>query len=266
LWCNEKPTFEVFEKTLIDYQIGFLKKHGVIFSPALFYPEMEIFPSTTGLKIHFKGTAGNDKFNVLQKTDGSETKEDKILGISDTLIFERSIVSKNVHFEISPDETYELEHTPFDLKIHSAIGLPVKLLTEPNSKYSNHGELALVDGIKGHRPWKGNEWLGFDVDTISWIVDLKKSALIESFDLGFLDAQGSWIYLPKSIQLYVSTDQKKWTLLPKQLPVENFHQEVKKKGRFVKVQIIAENKIPEGFPGEGFHPWTFMDEMEINFK
>ncbi len=266
LWCNEKPTFEVFEKTLIDYQIGFLKKHGVIFSPALFYPEMEIFPSTTGLKIHFKGTAGNDKFNVLQKTDGSETNEDKILGISDTLIFERSIVSKNVHFEISPDETYELEHTPFDLKIHSAIGLPVKLLTEPNSKYSNHGELALVDGIKGHRPWKGNEWLGFDVDTISWIVDLKKSALIESFDLGFLDAQGSWIYLPKSIQLYVSTDQKKWTLLPKQLPVENFHQEIKKTGRYIKVVLISNNKIAKGFPGEGYHPWTFVDEMEIIFK
>jgi hypothetical protein len=54
--------------------------------------------------------------------------------------------------------------------------------------------------------------------------------------------------------------------MPKQIPAENFHQEVRKKGKFIKVQIIAENKIPEGFPGEGFHPWTFMDEMEINFK
>jgi hypothetical protein len=90
--------------------------------------------------------------------------------------------------------------------------------------------------------------------------------LIESFDLGFLDAQGSWIYLPKSIQLFVSTDQKKWTLLPKQLPTESFHQEIKKTGRFIKVIIISNNKIAKGFPGEGYHPWTFVDEMEIKFK
>jgi hexosaminidase len=266
LWCKEKPSFELFEKTLIDNQIGYLKRHGVIFSKAMLYPTMEIFPSDKGIKVHFEGSAGNDKFNVVQTVNGVQLKENQIVGKIDTLFFERNLVDQNIHFEISPDETFEFEHTPFDLKIHSSIGLPIKLLTEPNSKYNNHGSLGLVDGIKGHRPWKGNEWLGFDVDTISWIVDLKKNAQIESFDLGFLDAQGSWIYLPASIQISVSFDQKNWSVLPKQIPLENFHQEVKKKGRFVKVQIIAKNKIPEGFPGEGFHPWTFMDEMEINFK
>jgi hexosaminidase len=266
LWCKEKPTFENFEKTLIDYQIGYLKKHRVVFSRAMFYPTMEIFPAEKGLKVHFRGSAGNDKFNVLQTISGIESTKDQIIGKKDTLFFDRNLSVQNIHFEISPHETYEFEHTPFDLKIHSAIGLPIKLLTEPNSKYTNLGALSLVDGIKGHRPWKGNEWLGFDIDTISWIVDLKKIAQIESFDLGFLDAQGSWIYLPESVQLYISNDQKKWIILPKEIPVENFHQEVKKQGRFVKVIIITKNKILSGLPGEGFHPWTFVDEVELNFK
>jgi hexosaminidase len=194
------------------------------------------------------------------------SEKDQILGKSDTLFFDRNSSVQNIHFEISPAETYEFEYTPFDLKIHSAVGLPIKLLTQPNSKYSNLGALSLVDGVRGHRPWKGNEWLGFDIDTISWIVDLKKNAQIESFDLGFLDAKGSWIYLPESIQLFVSGDQKKWNALPKEIPVENFHQEVKKTGRFVKIVIIAKNQILSGLPGEGFHPWTFVDEVELNFK
>jgi hexosaminidase len=266
LWCKEKPTFEVFEKTLIDYQIGYLKRHGVVFSKAMFYPTMEISSSEKGLKVHFKGSVGNDKFNVLQNINGLASEKDQILGKSDTLFFDRNSSVQNIHFEISPAETYEFEYTPFDLKIHSAVGLPIKLLTQPNSKYSNLGALSLVDGVRGHRPWKGNEWLGFDIDTISWIVDLKKNAQIESFDLGFLDAKGSWIYLPESIQLFVSGDQKKWNALPKEIPVENFHQEVKKTGRFVKIVIIAKNQILSGLPGEGFHPWTFVDEVELNFK
>jgi hexosaminidase len=266
LWCKEKPSYESFEKTLIDFQIGYLKKHGVFFSRTIFFPEMQIFPSAKGLKIHFKGTVANDKFNVLQKVNDVKIIDNKIVGISDTIYFDRTSVAKKIHFEISPDETYELEHTPFDLKLHSAIGLPIKFLSEPNSKYNHNGNLALVDGIKGHRPWKGNEWLGFDVDTISWIIDLKKQSVIESIDLGFLDAKGSWIYLPESIQFFVSSDEKKWISLPKQISTENFHQSIKKNGRFIKVSIIAKNRIPQGLPGEGEHPWTFIDEMEVNFK
>jgi beta-glucosidase/6-phospho-beta-glucosidase/beta-galactosidase len=34
----------------------------------------------------------------------------------------------------------------------------------------------------------------------------------------------------------------------------------------VKLQIIAKNQISLGFPGAGYHPWAFIDEVEVNFK
>ncbi len=265
LWCSKKPDYETFKKVLLDYQIGYLKQHGVLFSQAVFYPQMEIFPSEKGLKVHFKGSTGNDKFNVIQTINESGLAEDKnvVLGISDTLYFERSFKRSAHHFELSPFETYEFEHSPFDIEIHSAIGLPIELLTQPNPKYSTHGNLALVDGIKGKRPWKGDEWLGFENDTVQFIVDLKKTALIQQLNLGFLSANGSWIYVPESVQLEVSADQKKWLALKKEPATENFTQKVGKKGRYVKVTVIAKSRIPTGMPGEGNHPWTFIDEVEI---
>ena len=266
LWCQQKPSFAEFEKTLIKHQFGYLKKRGVNFSGAILYPTMEIFASKKGIKVNFKSSVESNKFNVLKSSSGSETIERLLMGKKDTLIIDRNSEVQNIHFEVSHEANNEFEQTPFDLKVHSALGLPIQLLTKPNSKYYNRGALSLVDGVKGHKPWKGSEWLGFDVDTIMWIVDLKKVSKIESVDVGFLDANGSWIYLPESVQLSVSKKQKKWNSLAKQQAEENFHQIVWKKGRYLKVQIIAKNKIPEGFPGEGFHPWTFVDEIEVKFK
>ena len=268
LWCKEKPSYEAFRKVLIDYQFNYLKHYGVNFSKALFYPEMEMFRSGTGLKVHFKGTEGNDKFNVIEITNrsGLADQSNKVLGQGDTLYYDRANGRSSHHFELSPYETYEFQHSPFDMEVHAAIGLPVELITLPNGKYSRHGDLALVDGIKGRRPWKGDEWLGFDTDTIEFIVDLRNNHTIQDFRLGFLAANGSWIYVPESVQLSISADHRKWVPLKKEAARENFYQKVNKKGRYIKVQVVARPKIPAGQPGEGFVPWTFMDELEISFN
>lgn len=265
LWCSKKPDYQTFKKVLLDYQIGYLKRHGVLYSQAIFYPQMEIFPSEKGLKVHFKGSDGNEKFNLIEVINQNGLAEEKntVLAATDTLYYSRNAKSSGHHFELSPFETYEFEHSPFDIDVHSAIGLPVELITQPHPKYSTRGNLALVDGIKGKRPWKGDEWLGFENDTIEFIVDLKQNVLIQEFKLGFLSANGSWIYVPESVQLSLSADKSRWTPLKKEVATENFKQKVAKKARYVKVTVVAQNKIPQGMSGEGNHPWTFMDELEI---
>lgn len=268
LWCKEKPAFETFRQVLIKNQLGYLKRFGVYFSQAFLYPKMEIHASEKGLKVNFNGAGGNDKFNVIEIENKQGLAEEKksVLGASDTLYFPRMAIPSSHHFELSPFETYEFEYSPFDIEIHSAVGLPVELVTQPNSRYNLHGNLTLVDGIKGKRPWKGDEWLGFDKDTIVFIVDLKKLSKINDFQLGFLSANGSWIYVPESVQLSVSLDKKKWIALKKETAVENFRQAVNKKGRYIKVTVIPKAVIPVGFPGEGSIPWTFMDEIGISYE
>ncbi|TXI85868.1 MAG: beta-N-acetylhexosaminidase [Crocinitomicaceae bacterium] len=265
LWCNDKPSYETFETVLINHQLPILKRMGVAFSYSFLYPEMQVSPTNKGLKVVFKSARGDEKYNlIIRETIGEkEVHAQREISVYDTLFFERASEDHLFHFELSPINTYEFMHSPFDLKVHAGVGLPVTYLTQPNSKYATNGNLTLVDGIIGKHPWKGDEWLGFDTDTIVFMVDLKQHQFVKDVRLGFLEANGSWIYLPKAVEFSFSADQQTWTKLKKMPVSEDFVQPVNVNIRYLKVTVIAMSEIPAGFSGAGNVPWTFMDELEI---
>ena len=92
---------------------------------------------------------------------------------------------------------------------------------------------------------------------------------ISYLQIGFLTEGLNWIYLPKSVEFFVSLDGVNFTSL-KKLLTEDFKFE-----RFAKisfpvttakyVKIIAQNfgKIPSGKPGAGEDSWLFSDEIQI---
>ncbi len=265
LWCREqKPSFENFQTVLLNKQLQYLERFNVHYSKALFYPKVEMIRTIKGIGLIISSTKKNEEFNVLVKCDecpygrggGNVTS-------NDTTFLDR--INYNSKFKItitSSDSTT----TVFDFNSSTTLGYPIQLITKPNTKFNVRGDLALVDGIKGKRPWKGDQWLGFSEDTIVFILDLTSKRAIKNFKLGFLDAKGSWIYIPETVQISVSNDRKKWALLKTAKASEYFTQSVNKKGRYIRVQVLAKEKIPAGSDGEGTTPWTFMDELEIEFK
>lgn len=265
LWSKEKPSFESFEAVLINYQLPILKRMGVTFSYSFLYPEMQVSATKSGLKVVFKSARPDEKFNLIihEKVGEKQVQSNQEISVNDSLFFERKSEVHEFHFELSPINTYEFMHSPFDLKIHAAVGLPIELLTQPNSKYAKNGNLTLVDGIVGKHPWKGDEWLGFDNDTIEFIVDLKRVQLVKAFHLGFLEANGSWIYLPKNVELSLSSDLKTWKKMKEEPVAADFKQRINLKTRYIKVRVLAMPEIPAGLSGAGYVPWTFMDELEI---
>ena len=83
-------------------------------------------------------------------------------------------------------------------------------------------------------------------------------------------AENSWIHLPKSIKVMVSTDGKTFTEMKSmnrdEIVKQNRAMELsfdKTTARYVKV--IAENrgKIPAGFNGAGEDAWLFVDEISV---
>ncbi|MCX6165593.1 MAG: beta-N-acetylhexosaminidase, partial [Ignavibacteriae bacterium] len=85
-----------------------------------------------------------------------------------------------------------------------------------------------------------------------------------------LNAEQSWIYLPKEIEILISTDGvifqsvKKidWNTISKfeRNVIINFD---KIYTRYVKVVAKNFGKIPVGKPGEGTDAWIFVDEISI---
>ncbi len=281
LWCKQKPPFEAFKKSFVDYHLTYLKRYNVNYSNALFYSQLTIFKNKNGLKLNFKGASKEDAFQLETRTNekNSQFSENSYITENDTILLKRS-KDNQIHtfnFKLTSKNSPDPAH--FELKIHPAIGLPIELITKPAEQYKGDGALTLVDGVIGVTPWKGNEWLGYDTTQIEFIVDLTRKVKIEEILLNFLQDDGSWIHSPESIQISVSTKKKKGRNLQiqqfiasqsanaKKAGMKNaFEQNINLKGRFVKVKVNCLKSIPDGYAGEGKTPWTFTDELILLYK
>ncbi len=271
LWCEKKPIYSVFKEALLNYQLPYLKKIGVNYSEAMFYPELKLERSPTGIQVRFIGQNEDDilvsnsdlnhgLFGSIKEFELKRTSANKV----QSNIF--SVRNKNSN-----------KSSVYTVLEHPSIGINVEYITAPSKSYNSGGDLTLVDGIIGAKPWRGNEWVGFREKEIELIVDLGNKKLIESIDLNFLLDEGSWIYHPNEVQFQISSNKKKWKELKSSTLQLNskkmspgkfllFGSAIGKKGRYLKLIILPFDKIPEGKPGAGSIPWTFMDELIIFYK
>jgi len=267
VWNKEKPNFESFLSDFLTYQEDYLKRYDVNFSRSIHHPDLEISRKKNGINVHFKGVEENYGFTVSTKEVGGYSMNGgQAMGVNDTLFFEKvewgsdpKIIRTSV---VDESGGKPLSH---QFILHSNLGADIEMVTQPHPKYNHNGSLNLVDGIKGTLPWKGSQWLGFDTSYIEFIVDLGEVREITSVELGMLDQNGSWIYLPEKIVVQVSK-KKKWCLKKKYTTkVESTDPTVllKDSGRYVRVRVYAMHAIPEGMDGGGNVPWTFIDEVQI---
>ena len=148
---------------------------------------------------------------------------------------------------------------------HLALGKRVEFNTKPHEKYNHNGSLGLTDGVVGRKPWKGNEWLGFNNDTIRFILDLETITAFSKIEIGTLNDPGSWIYRPERFQIQVSSDGKKYKTVAKSKMNGDLIRVAKKmKARYIKVTIYNKELIPPGQTGAGFTPWTFINELILS--
>ena len=154
--------------------------------------------------------------------------------------------------------------------ISKATGKKITLAKNPAEQYSNGGVFTLVNGIAGRLPWNGADWLGFWGGNLDAVIDLGESDTISRITVDALDADGSWIHLPKSVTVSFSDDGKMFqnsSTLARE-DIQKMKRELvmivpQTKARFIKV--VAENSgiIPDGKPGAGYPAWLFVDEIVV---
>jgi len=162
--------------------------------------------------------------------------------------------------------------TKIELFISKATSTKITLAVQPSKKYSADGPFTLVNGIKANTTngWSAKDWLGFSGKNLEATIDLDNKDSISMVTAGFLTDKLSWIYPPKTLEVLISEDGKKFKSVGKidfdtnnSMRTENTIYFKKSATRYVRV--IAENfgKIPEGNPGAGSLPWLFVDEISI---
>jgi len=258
LWCKKKPNYEQFEQSLIAIHLPILDKQKVNYSKSFLAPNAKISRTKEGIEFRISSKR-NEAFEITKLPENQNFKliPDNSIRINRTKAKQEEINFTSTLTQIS--DWIIIQNSP-------SLGLPVKLITTPNQRYNN-GDLTLVDGNYGTIPWKGNEWLGYDTTEIIIEIDLLKKQKIKGIELSFLKDEGSWIHLPIGIDIENSLSKKNYksALKNNQIVFKGGKCFVpfSKRVKILKITIHSKSKIESGLAGEGYQPWTFIDEIKI---
>ncbi|RKY77739.1 DUF4838 domain-containing protein [candidate division KSB1 bacterium] len=155
-----------------------------------------------------------------------------------------------------------------------ALFKPVKIQPEPSPKYPAGGGAALTNGLRGLESYYLH-WIGFEGEDMTAIIDLEKETQVSEISAEFLQDIKSWIFMPKRVDYYVSSDGEKFHLAAsvKNMIDEKDPDKIIKmftarfepeKVRFVKVSAVNIKECPKWHVGEGGKSWIFCDEVEVH--
>jgi predicted alpha-1,2-mannosidase len=141
-------------------------------------------------------------------------------------------------------------------------------------QYNGGGAMALTDGRVGTTNYQGGQWQGFEGTDLDAVIDLTKEKKINEISAGFLEDTPVWIFLPESVEYYVSQDGKTFSKVAdikndidprgQSLILKHFTAKLDGvKARYLK--IVAKNMgiCPPWHPGAGYKAWIFVDEVKI---
>lgn len=255
LWNVKSKSYTKFEQELIETHFPRFDRLGINYSKAILYPNLQVEKTASGIKYIFK-SARNELYSIAAP---AADRVDK----NSIEIHRQSKFDKHVNCSVRFEST-SVDSIQFSFERHLALGKPISFSTQPKSPFTERGALSLTDGIRGKKPWKGNEWLGFNQDSVIFQLDLESKIKVREIEVGFLRAEGSWIYLPKSVTLFSSKNGRKWKKITLNEVNEKSIFSIHKKVRFIRVETKSIGQIPAGAEGSGNIPWTFIDEIEVN--
>lgn len=134
--------------------------------------------------------------------------------------------------------------------------------------------MALTDGLRGSLSHADGRWQGFEGDDLVATIDLGKVKKIKRISAGFLQRSASWVFLPRSVEIAVSSDGQNFEIvktLTHDVPPLSADPVIKDLGtetggrnaRFIRVHAQNIGVCPEGHPGVGQKAWLFADEIIV---
>ena len=149
---------------------------------------------------------------------------------------------------------------------------PVALSPAPHPKYDRSADKVLTNGIHGSNDYK-IQWLGWDVPRFEAVVDLGSEQEIARVTATYLQVLTDWIFFPKQVTFYVSSDGKDYAQAGMEAQPEvnravaigsrDFSSAVGRKGRYVKVVTDGVGICPPWHLGAGKKAFAFMDEIVV---
>jgi hypothetical protein len=150
----------------------------------------------------------------------------------------------------------------------------IEILSKWHPSYHAGGPEALIDGIRGAENWRLGGWHGYQGTDFEAVVDLGKTKPIRYLSAGFVQDIRSWIWMPKEVTFYGSTDGKtfaKLATIKNIVPIDDYEiqahdlkAKINTQARYIKVKAVNFGTIPTWHLGAGGEAFIFVDEIEVD--
>ncbi|TAF91211.1 MAG: beta-N-acetylhexosaminidase, partial [Flavobacteriia bacterium] len=245
LWSETPTSYENFFSVLTNNHFPFLETQKVNFSKSCLKPNLQTSRSENG------GI-------VIQKTAAKG-----IIAYPEIIAQINTAKSKTKTVQIKVDQGPNLPSKEMNIIAHKALGAKVHFMTKPSPKYDN-GDLTIVDGQLAARPWKGNEWLGFDSDSVSFDIEFDKPIKVKELRIHTLHDPNSWIWAAQTYNISFAKTGVGNGIADGYTKDETIIIDgIKDKTKTIHVVLYGVGRIPSGNPGAGNVPWMFIDEIEV---
>ena len=267
LWTPKEDRNEADFIRRLEAEFPRLGAMGVNASKSLYQvrmiPEQGDAPGL--VRVRFSTSIQDRPFLVNRSTDNEvhEALSPVHVGISGTSVMSASLADMNEGgSKILPP--IGLLHFRFNL----ATARPITLSTPPHERFSTGGAFTLVDGIHGSSKRVDNEWLGWKED-VTITVDLGEEKDIAYIGIGTMADAYRWTHPPREVVISTSMDGRTFSETTRVRPSAKatghtlLGDEVKVRGRYVRLAVTANGPIPKGLPGAGHPAWLLLDEVEV---
>ncbi len=145
---------------------------------------------------------------------------------------------------------------------------------KPKGEYKGEGVTTLFDLKKGSENFRDGNWLGFNGDDLIVDIELERSNDIGSVFISTLDDIGSWIFPPKSMEVWGGqapdeliklSEQQFDTVegpLPKNMEIHQLKFETQSL-KHLRIRVKNYGMLPEWHPGKNTPAWLFIDEIAL---
>ena len=153
-------------------------------------------------------------------------------------------------------------------------GRKIRLASPADKPYTAGGPGALIDYQHGSADFSTGSWEGFDGKDFEAVVDLGRIEPVKKVAAEFLQDVGSWIMMPKYVDIFISTDSINYKPVMHKVntfPDNDYAASIQSFGidiapqnaRYVKVFAKNYGKLPAWHLGAGGDSWVFIDEITV---
>jgi hexosaminidase len=253
----------------IQLMVGRYDEMGINYSKSVFTVTANSKFNQEKLKLEVVLTCEFPSAEIHYTADGSEPTNLSPI-YAEPILLDKTSVVKAIAFagaNTSPKPFIQ------SFNLNKATGKPVTYLIPCSKEYNGKGEITLVNGIRGGTDFEG-EWQGWLGNNMDVVIDLQKPTEIHSISVGSIQDAGSWIFLPKRVDFYISSDGRNFRKVAESLnEVDPLSGEKQLKDFTVSfesttaafVKVVAQNlgRCPKGHSGEGKPSWMGIDEIAV---